>query len=216
VGATLFTYGLGGLLYWMVKRRALICPNCGLSWKRARPWPGVSPLAGGEGAHGGFPRLTGAEGEPPDPPLPGGGLVRRGLGTMLALLAFLLLGVGVVEGEAGLIVGSLFLGLTGAGAFAWGWNGRQERRETLLRSLERRTLRLARSRGGRLTATEVASELGLSIGAAEGVLFSLDDGFRVRSEVTDEGLLLFEFPELRVPQPGLGTRETDPIPTKRG
>ncbi|MND00243.1 hypothetical protein D3C83_187860 [compost metagenome] len=49
-------------------------------------------------------------------------------------------------------------------------------------------------------ATDAATELHLTLPAAERVLFSMDDGYRVRSEITGEGLLVFEFPELR---PGL-------------
>ena len=52
-----------------------------------------------------------------------------------------------------------------------------------------------------MTATDVASELDVSIAAAERILFSLDDGFRVRSEVTDEGLIVFDFSEIRTPRP---------------
>ena len=33
--------------------------------------------------------------------------------------------------------------------------------------------------------------------APEDVLDSMDDGLRVRSEVTNEGIILYEFPELR-------------------
>ena len=58
-------------------------------------------------------------------------------------------------------------------------------------------LRLAARRGGSLTVTEVASELSLSLPAAEKVLIELDDGFRVRSEITEDGILLYEFPEVR-------------------
>jgi hypothetical protein len=44
--------------------------------------------------------------------------------------------------------------------------------------------------------TEVASDLNLSLPAAEKVLTSMEDGFRVRSEITKEGVLYYEFPEV--------------------
>jgi hypothetical protein len=44
--------------------------------------------------------------------------------------------------------------------------------------------------------TDVAAEMNLSLPAAEKILISMDDGFRVRSEISDDGVLFYEFPEL--------------------
>jgi hypothetical protein len=44
--------------------------------------------------------------------------------------------------------------------------------------------------------TEVASDMSLSLPAAEKVLVAMDDGFRVRSEISKEGILYYEFPEV--------------------
>ena len=44
--------------------------------------------------------------------------------------------------------------------------------------------------------TEVAAALAWPIRRAEKVLHSLDDGWRVNSEVTDEGVIVYEFREL--------------------
>ena len=63
--------------------------------------------------------------------------------------------------------------------------------------LQRRVLLFATEREGTLTVTEVAASLDLSLLAAEEVLDSMDDGLRVRSEVTNEGIIVYEFPELR-------------------
>ena len=63
--------------------------------------------------------------------------------------------------------------------------------------LQRRVLLLATEKEGTLTVTEVAASLDLSLSAAEGVLDGMDDGLRVRSDVTDEGIIVYEFPELR-------------------
>ncbi len=196
VGATLLTYGIGGLVYWLVKRRAKVCPSCGLSWDRSRALGSALPGGGAERA--GVPQRPGSRSQSSDgAKLPSSGMTRRVTGVLLALVAVLLLGVGLVEGEATMAAVSLFFGLSGASTFAWGWQARQGRREAILRRLQGRVLQLARARGGRLTATDVASELDLTLSGAERVLLSLDDGFRVRSDVTDEGLLLFEFPEIR-------------------
>ena len=70
--------------------------------------------------------------------------------------------------------------------------------------MQREVIRIAAARGGRLTATEVAGTMDVSMAAAERVLLSLDDGFRVTSDVTEEGILVFEFRELMTPDPGRG------------
>ncbi len=226
-GAALLTYGIGGLAYWLIKREDRVCPSCGLSWKRSRPVGSALPpsaderpgQASTEASGGGSSRQVarsgagGGEGKSegegrsrrrPVPmhsrsetPLPRAGTVRRFAGVFLALLSVLLLGIGLVQGEAGAAVMSLFLGLTGAASFGWGWSARQQRREAILRRMQGRILHLARVRGGTLTATDVASELDLSLDGAERVLLSLDDGLRVRSDVTRDGILVFEFPEIR-------------------
>ena len=193
VGASLLTYGVGGLIYWLVKRDALVCPSCGLSWDRARQLEASS--LGEKAADPGLwlqPARIRPEG------LPRGGLVRRAAGVILAILAVFLLGIGIVEATAGTVVVGISIGLVGASSFAWGWRALHQRREGLLQSLQTGVLRVAAARGGRLTATDVASDLGVTLPAAERVLFSMDDGFRVRSKVTDEGLLVFDFPEIQV------------------
>ena len=56
------------------------------------------------------------------------------------------------------------------------------------------------------TVTEVAADMNISLPAAENILTSMDDGFRVRSEISKEGVLYYEFPELvhrRELKPGL-------------
>lgn len=187
VGVSLLTWGLGGFVYWLLRRRRQVCPRCGLTWFDERP----ALAAGGSGSP------ASSSDRPPKGALPSAGTGRRVLGVVLALVAMLLVGLGLVELEAiSIVVGSV-LGAAGAGSFAWGWRSLQERRAALRHALERRVLHLATVRGGTLTATEVASHLDLSLTAAEGVLIGMDDGFRVRSEVTDEGVLVFEFPELR-------------------
>ena len=196
VGATVFTYGIGGLAYWLLKRHDRICPSCGLSWGRAQ----LSPADGDRVLEGAGPRSGEAVSHwgGGDDVLPPSGAGRRVTGVVLALLALLLLGGGIVEWEMGMIVASIVMAAGGSASFVWGSRALQQRREAVLRRLQRRVLHLARERGGRLTATDVASELDLSLSGGERVLLSLDDGFRVRSDVTDEGLLVFDFPEIRL------------------
>jgi hypothetical protein len=179
---SLFTWGLGGIVYWLVRRNQVICPNCGLPWGHA-----LGPVRGRPEPRPGSPPL----------PLPSGGLMRRVLGTLLALAAIVVLTIGVSELEPILIAVGSAMGLGGTTSFLWGWRALQDRRRSLRQALERRVLQLATRRGGALTVTDVASGLDLSLTAAERLLIRMDDGFRVRSDITDEGVLLFEFPEVQ-------------------
>lgn len=200
-GVGLFTYGIGGLVYWMVKRNHLVCANCGLGWEHSGS-PRGAFAAGGES-----PFSSRSE---PEPPLPAGGLGRRLFGGALGLLSVLLLTIGIVEVEAPLMVVGAVMGMAGSGTFLWGWRALQARRQALLTAMQRKVLLLAGRRGGALTVTEVAAELSLSINAAERILIAMEDGLRVRSEVTDEGIVLYEFPELQRP------RAVGPRPSPHG
>lgn len=183
----LFTYALGGLVYWAIRRKHRICPNCGLGWEHAS-----HRLPAGDAGPGGEAPAPPVEGD-----LPSDGIKRRVLGVLGILAAALLISVGIVETElAAVAVGGVF-GLGGSATFWWGWRALQDRRDALMSTLQRRVLLLANRKGGTLTVTEVAAELDLSLEAAEKVLISMDDGFRVRSEITNEGLLLYEFPEIK-------------------
>jgi hypothetical protein len=88
------------------------------------------------------------------------------------------------------------MGAVGAGGFWWGLKALNDRRKALMQRLQQKVLRLATHRGGTLTVTEVAADLNLSLPAAEKVLASMDDGFRVRCEISKEGVLFYEFPEV--------------------
>lgn len=57
-------------------------------------------------------------------------------------------------------------------------------------------LKLAEAEDGQLTVTEVAARLGWSLEDAADTLRSLDDGLRVTTTLTDEGIILYDFPEL--------------------
>ena len=184
---SLFTYGFGGLVYWLVRRRHTVCPNCGFAWDGRERIP---PPAG-------MGRGTPAPEPEPEVPLPPGGLNRRLLGIAMVLIAAFAIVGGIVNFEVMVIAAGGVLGTVGTGTFFWGWRALQDRRVALTSSLERRVLQFATRQGGTLMVTEVAAELDLSLPAAERVLTGMDDGFRVRSDVTDEGILLFEFPEVQ-------------------
>jgi hypothetical protein len=57
-------------------------------------------------------------------------------------------------------------------------------------------LRLAESEDGQLTVTEVAAKLGWSLDDTAATMRALDDGVRVTTTLTDEGIMLYDFPEL--------------------
>jgi hypothetical protein len=56
--------------------------------------------------------------------------------------------------------------------------------------------RLARKLGGHLMVSDVVIHLGFSPREAEHLLEKMTDGFRVRMEVNDNGLIVYEFTEV--------------------
>ena len=64
------------------------------------------------------------------------------------------------------------------------------------RSLDSRVFRLAHRNGGRVTVSQVVMETGMSLEQTEAYMDQLCDGVRVRMEVSDGGLVTYEFPEL--------------------
>jgi hypothetical protein len=112
-------------------------------------------------------------------------------------MATIMIVVGIVEGVVPAIIVGSVVGATGTGSFWWGLRGLNERRKVLMQRLQQKVLHLATDRGGNLTVTEVAADLNLSLPAAEKVLIAMDDGFRVRSEISKEGVLYYEFPEVK-------------------
>lgn len=185
IGVSVFTYGLGGLAYWLARRNHRICPSCGLGWEYSASGRQLPAGSAYDDASSSVP----AE-------LPSGGTKRRVLGSALVLLASFLIMIGILEVEmAAVVVGSVF-GAAGSGTFFWGWKALQERRQAITTGMQRKILQLAEQRRGSLTVTEVAANLNLSMQAAEKLLVSMDDGFRVRSDITDEGVIVYEFPEV--------------------
>lgn len=192
IGVSLFTYGLGGFVYWLSRRNHRICPQCGLGWENAhvhgpglgRPQTAMMPAQ--MGSHYG-----------PEDTLPRRGLGRRIVGVAMVLGAALLISVGFVQFALEAVAVGSVLGAGGTATIWWGLKARQDRRHALLARLQRRVLLLATEKGGTLTVTEVAASLNLSLSTAESVLESMDDGLRVRSDVTNQGIIVYEFPEVR-------------------
>jgi hypothetical protein len=179
-------YALPGIVYWLARRKHLICPRCGLDWEHSsRALAVTSPEA----------ERSVIE-EEPDQPLPSAGLKRRILGAVMVMGASLLVLGGFIEWEMAMVAVGSVIGAGGSATFYWGWQGLQERRKAIMQGLQRKILRLASMKGGTLTVTEVAADLNLAMPAAEKILTSMDDGFRVRSDISPEGVLYYEFPEL--------------------
>jgi hypothetical protein len=65
-----------------------------------------------------------------------------------------------------------------------------------MQSMHSKIMRLALDKGGTLTVTDVVMETGLSIKEAEETLSNMVDGLRIKMEVRDSGIIVYEFPEI--------------------
>ena len=197
LGISVFTYGFGGLAYYFARRTRRICGECGLGWENARALgPGVashpaSAVLAGTPRGGPGTAFTAAES------LPRRGVGRRVLGVAMVLMATLVVAIGFIEFQLGAIAAGSVFGAAGTATVWWGLKAREDRRHAIMARLQRQVLLLATEKSGTLTVTEVAASLNVSLSAAEEVLDRMDDGLRVRSDVTDEGIIVYEFPELR-------------------
>ena len=63
-------------------------------------------------------------------------------------------------------------------------------------TLQSKVFRLAARQGGRVTVSDVVIETEMGVGEAENFMDHMVDGTHVRMEVTDEGQVFYEFPEL--------------------
>jgi len=63
-------------------------------------------------------------------------------------------------------------------------------------NLEARVFKLANRRKGRITVSDVVIDTGLGVNQAEELLQNMVDNNRVTMEVTDEGMVYYEFPEI--------------------
>ncbi|HYJ79175.1 MAG TPA: hypothetical protein VEW03_06225 [Longimicrobiaceae bacterium] len=178
--------GAGGILYYLMRHEHRCCPRCGMGWGKNGAY-GLS-LAGNQ---------TGMRGPvQPDVPVGGGG-AKRGLAVAMFLFAAFMTMIGMVELEFAPLVFAAFAGGGGWLLHRSAGLERERRREALIQSLQLPVIQLAARKGGRLTVTDVATEMGWPLPRAEKVLNSLEDGLRVMSDITDDGVIVYDFLELR-------------------
>jgi hypothetical protein len=189
VALTVFTagfLGVGGLGYYLLRREHRICSRCGHSMGKH----GSNALTVVDGSRQVAPAPPREVSLSDDSGGPGAGA------WILFALAAVLGTIGIAEVEALALMWAAF---SAAGGFALMHRTRRKRetrRKMLIQTLQQPVLALAGERRGKLTVTEVASTMGWSLPRAEKVLNSLEDGLRVVSDVTDEGVIVYEFREL--------------------
>jgi hypothetical protein len=204
---TSWFFGFAGIIYFLSHKDDRVCPRCGQSWGKhgevghalaAR----MGALPAGAGA---MPAVVDMD-EGPEK-WSGGAITAF---VIAAIMAF----AGIANFAAPPII--LAMMLAGGGVFLQKHSRREReaRREALLAALQQPVLQLAAQRRGRLTVTDVASQLGWPMPRAEKVLISLDDGVRVNSDVTDEGVIVYEFREL-THTPALGAPRSGIAPPQR-
>ena len=185
-----------GLLYLALRHNHKVCPACGLNWGAN----GSQALA----VMGPGGRVPSTEVLPVSE-----STGKRWLSYALLIFGAILLVAGLANFEFGpVLFGSLFAG--GGGMLLKSVKSdREKRRDAIIQSLQLPVLQLAAKKGGRLTVTDVATEMGWPMARAEKVLNSLDDGMRVMSDITDEGVIVYDFLEIRAGQlPELPSRQS--------
>ncbi|HEX8394431.1 MAG TPA: hypothetical protein VF665_18945 [Longimicrobium sp.] len=200
--ATIFPFmGAGGVVYYMMRHKHRKCARCGENF--GRNGEAVAALSAAPRVPA-FPQpvagqvppraQTAAPAFPAHAVEPGMNYIPTGI---LAFFAMMIMMLGIGEGEPA----AFFVGVMVGGLAAWTYSAarkkRERRREALVQALQQHVLRLAGERNGLLTVTDVASSLGWSLPRAEKILNSLEDGLRIVSEVTNEGVIVYEFREVR-------------------
>jgi hypothetical protein len=192
---TLFTLfpamGAGGLLYYFLRHNHRSCARCGETLGKVEMLALQASSAAGGGS------ISPAMAAEADLPEDVGGSRKWTVGAW-ALFAFaaMMLMIGISEFEFVPFLFGAMSAAGGVGMLSAGRRAREERRGALMTALQQPVLRLAGEQGGRLTVTEVASALNWPMRRAEKVLNSLEDGLRVSSDVTREGVIVYEFREL--------------------
>ncbi|HEV7586863.1 MAG TPA: hypothetical protein VGO40_01940 [Longimicrobium sp.] len=188
VGITMMTMpimGAGGLGFYLLRHNHRVCPRCGMHW-------GPHGMRAMSLVPGGGTQMSATE-----PAFHVPGSAKRAWAIMLMILAGILLTVAISAGEGGPLVFGLLAGGGGAALLKSEKTERERRRESIIQSLQLPVLQLAGRKAGRLTVTDVATEMGWPMVRAEKVLNSLDDGLRVMSDITDDGVIVYDFVEIR-------------------
>ncbi len=182
---TLPFFGAGGILYYLMRHDHRACARCGEGWgKRGERVAALSPV--GPSAQAVAPVQV-------DVPEPSIGYV----GTiLLAFIAVMMVTIGITEFAPVVAVMGAMAGVGSVLRYNVVRRRRDDRRDAILQALQQPVLRLAAERGGALTVTEVASSLGWTLPRAEKVLNSLEDGLRIVSDVSNEGVIVYEFREM--------------------
>jgi hypothetical protein len=188
-----------GLLYLALRHNHKVCPACGLGWgANASQALALVPGGGAPVTVGGDSGIPVAE-----------STAKRGWAYALIVFAAILLVGGIANLEFPPILFGLLFGGGGGLLLQRAKTDRERRREAIIQSLQLPVLQLAGKKGGRLTVTDVATEMGWPMARAEKVLNSLDDGMRVMSDITDDGVIVYDFLEIRTAQlPGMGGRQS--------
>ncbi|HEX8907226.1 MAG TPA: hypothetical protein VF771_20405 [Longimicrobiaceae bacterium] len=187
----------GGILYLLLRHNHKVCPACGLGWgaNGSQALALMSPGGGRMSTEVALPvsESTG----------------KRWFAYALLVFAGLMLAGGLAGLEFAPIVIGMMAGGAGGLLLQRAKTDREKRRDAIIQSLQLPVLQLAGKKGGRLTVTDVATEMGWPMARAEKVLNSLDDGMRVMSDITDEGVIVYDFLEIRTAQlPGASSRQS--------
>ncbi len=118
---------------------------------------------------------------------------------MMHMMDFMFRGGGMFYGVLLMLFvpGVIFLGVMLVRRFAGlGKKGGLVKSNSDIRSLHSEIMRLALDKGGTLTVTDVVMATGLSIEKSEEALNNMADGLRIKMEVRDSGIIVYEFPEI--------------------
>lgn len=164
----------------------------------------------------GFPAMMGGPGKPTQQwmksvAMGGSAFGLKFLAAGVVAVSFVVAGIiGAIGGGSVALIPAGLVGLAGlgVGGLLWSWGARASRRaESISASAqELQILALAERNGGELYATDVARGLGITLAEAEARLSGMTDGSRIAAEVTPEGLLRFEFREMRMKRAGVRAR----------
>jgi positive regulator of sigma E activity len=180
---TLPFFGAGGIVYYLMRHDHRACARCGEGWgKRGERVAALTPA--------GVTAQAPVEVDIPEPSVGYAGTL------LLAFLAVMMVTIGITEFAPVLAVMGAMAGVGSVLRYNVVRRRRDDRRDAILQALQQPVLRLAAERGGALTVTEVASSLGWTLPRAEKVLNSLEDGLRIVSDVSNEGVIVYEFREM--------------------
>jgi hypothetical protein len=118
-------------------------------------------------------------------------------------MGFMIPGIGMFSGVflVVIILGGVFWGVKYLRRRKRGGNKRIVGSESLppqvhSSTIQKKIMQLAGDNGGELTVTDVVLATDLSIKQAESTLNEMVDGFRIKMDVKDSGIILYEFSEI--------------------